>query len=156
MELRDLPKLNLSPINPRLRDTENGLLIYDFIRKRWLNLTPEEWVRQHLIHQLIQLEYPPGLIQIEKGFKYEKRSKRSDLIVFNTNMEPCVLIECKSPKVRISNIAVDQLSTYNKVIQSQVIGISNGLQHYFWKRSPESETYVSMDSFPNYNELIKF
>ena len=91
-----LPSLNLPPIQPILQEKEGKMLIFDSLRKKYLVLSPEEWVRQHWISFLItELKFPRGLVSLEKGLKYNQLQKRTDLVIWDKSMNPYLLIECK-------------------------------------------------------------
>ncbi len=103
--------LNLPPYPIRIKEEENGTYIFDVIRKKFLLLTPEEWVRQHLVHFLVEeKKYPRSLIQLEGGLKLNNLQKRSDILIFNNIGQKIVLIECKAPSVKISQETFEQIA----------------------------------------------
>ena len=125
-----LPKLNLPDFDPVLKEVDGQLLIWDGIRKKYLVLTPEEWVRQHWIHYLVsELNYPKGLFSLEKGMKYNQLQKRTDIFVLDTFGEPYLLVECKAPKVKISQKTMEQAAMYHKELKSRFLILSNGINH---------------------------
>ena len=110
-----------------------GPRAFDPIRRKWVALTPEEWVRQHLINHLLHDKgCPPGLIAVERGLSLNGRSKRADVVVFATaaGAPPLLLVECKAPGVRIDRPAFEQAARYNLVFQVPYLLVSNGLVHY--------------------------
>lgn len=127
-----LPELNLPPFEPILSKSEGKLWIFDSLRKKHLVLTPEEWVRQHWINYLINhLGYPGGLFSLEKGLKYNQLQKRTDLIVFDREGQPYLLVECKAPAIKIEEKTLMQAMTYNKKINCPNLILSNGLIHKY-------------------------
>ena len=109
-----MQKLNLPSFQFKLKSSENKQLIFDIIRKKYVVLTPEEWVRQNLIHFLIkEKNYPISLISCEKQLLVNKLKKRFDLLIYGPNGTPILIIECKSPKVKISQDTFDQIARYN-------------------------------------------
>jgi hypothetical protein len=103
--------------------------IYDFIRKKYVILTPEEWVRQHVVHYMVEhLGYPASLIQLERGLHYNQRQKRSDILTFSPHtQQPHLLIECKAPTIALSQMVLDQAIAYNHILKAPYIFITNGI-----------------------------
>ncbi|MEM6736961.1 MAG: type I restriction enzyme HsdR N-terminal domain-containing protein [Bacteroidota bacterium] len=140
MELLKLPEFNI-----RIRDTE----IFCLIRKKWVYLTPEEWVRQHFLNLLIHhFDYPKGLMRLEHTLVYFKNSKRSDIMVLNRYARIFLLVECKAPSVCLDHKVVNQLSEYNKVLSSKYVAVSNGLKHFVWEK--KDNEYMQLEEFPRY------
>lgn len=122
------PPLDLPPFEHRLREAEGKLWIFDNIRKKFLVLTPEEWVRQHIVNYLVNhLNYPKPLIKVEGGLSYNQLSKRSDIVVFDRDGKPWLLIECKAPTVKLSEAVIRQVVLYNATMGAKHIAVSNGL-----------------------------
>jgi len=106
--------LNLPTYNFKLKNSQNKTLIFDKLRKKYVVLTPEEWVRQHFVHFLIdQKKYPETLIAIEKQLTINNLKKRTDILIFNSDGKPEVVIECKAPSIKISQKTFDQIARYN-------------------------------------------
>lgn len=144
-----MEKLKLPPIDAKVKSEDGQTFIYDSIRKKYLVLTPEEWVRQHFIKLLVNhLNYPSGLFQLERQHEYFKSKKRSDILVMDQTGQPFLLIECKAYDVKINQSALNQIATYNKTIEAPFIGVTNGMQHFAWKL--EKDEYVQLDQFPVY------
>ncbi|MEM9326018.1 MAG: type I restriction enzyme HsdR N-terminal domain-containing protein [Bacteroidota bacterium] len=138
-------------MDPKISFESGAPYIWDRIRKKAVSLTKEEWVRQHLVHLLIEhLDYPRGLIRVEAGLKYYKKAKRSDIVVYDTSGEVFLLIECKSPETKLTSKTLHQLATYNKTLRSKHLAISNGMKHFCWKRDEKGETYAAVSNFPRY------
>jgi hypothetical protein len=130
-------------------DVHGDLSIYDSLRKKYLVLTPEEWVRQHMIHFLIQYhQYPKSLFSLEKGLKYNTMTKRFDVLVHDRVGEPFLLIECKAPNVNLSQKTMEQVCQYNSRIKAQYIGVSNGINHVFLKFNEINMNYNQISSVP--------
>jgi hypothetical protein len=143
--------LNLPPYPIRIKEEENGTYIFDVIRKKFLFLTPEEWVRQHLVHFLIEEKnYPRTLIQLEGGLKLNTLQKRSDILIFNNLGEKIVLIECKAPSVKISQETFDQIARYNFTLKATYLMVTNGINHYFCQMDFENEKYTFLKELPKY------
>jgi hypothetical protein len=126
-----MQKLNLPEFQYRLQHSGGKVWIFDVIRKKFLVLTPEEWVRQHFVHYLInELNYPKALIKVEGSLTYNQLGKRSDIVVFNREGTPWMLIECKSPDQKISDAILRQASTYNASLKAKYLTVTNGLNHF--------------------------
>jgi hypothetical protein len=149
-QLVNLPVLNLPPIQPVLRQAEGKLWIFDALRKKHLVLTPEEWVRQHWIHYLIEHHhYPGGLFSLEKGLKYHQMQKRTDLVVFDRMGSPFLLVECKAPAVAINDQTLRQALIYNQSLDSPHLILSNGVNHFFMSFDPIEKKYTQRHSLPS-------
>ena len=124
-------KLNLPKFNFKNRLVDNTIQIFDEVRKGYFKLTPEEWVRQHVINYLAyHKNYSIGLMQVEKLIKYNNLNTRADLIVNDRDFNPVVLVECKAPNVKISKDAFDQIAKYNFSLKAKYLFVTNGLKHY--------------------------
>ena len=144
-----MQKLNLPEFKPTLKKEEGKIWIFDMIRKKYLVLTPEEWVRQHFIHYLIaELKYPKSLFRIESSLTYNKLQKRSDILVFNREAKPWMLIECKSPDIKLSQKAFNQVAVYNMTVNAKFVAVTNGLVHYCCEAAKEGEQAIFLESFP--------
>ena len=146
-----MQKLNFSSYAFKLKSSENKTLIFDIIRKKYVILTPEEWVRQHVVHFLLkEKNYPISLIAVEKQLKINARVKRTDIIVYNKLGTPEVLIECKAPSVKITQTTFDQNARYNLTANSKYLMVTNGLAHYFCQIDSIRETYIFLEDIPSY------
>ncbi|SFH15799.1 type I restriction enzyme HsdR N-terminal domain-containing protein [Pontibacter chinhatensis] len=144
--------LNLPPFDYKVTKSGSNYLIFDILRRKNVVLTPEEWVRQHFVHYLIHtLGYPKSLISIERGTRYNKLQKRTDLCVYNQEGQPHLLLECKAVHVPITQDVIKQVSTYNQTLRARYVVISNGLQHYCWQVNFETRTYEPLPEVPGYN-----
>ena len=126
--------LTLSLYIEKLQISEDGSQVFDPIRKIWVRLTPEESVRQAIILYLIHdRKYPRGHIGVEKKIKYHNLDKRYDLVVYTKKGQPEILVECKSPRVNLSQKALDQTQIYNEMLSARYLWISNGHSHLIFE-----------------------
>ncbi len=143
--------LNLPTYKFRIKSNENKYVIFDIIRKKYVALSPEEWVRQHFIHYLMEeKKYPISLISVEKKLTVNKLTKRTDILVFNTKGMPHIIVECKAPSVKISQEAFDQIARYNLKLQADYLIVTNGLDHFYCSMDTKNEQYIFLDNIPNY------
>ena len=135
----------------RLKNSENKSYIFDPIRKKFILLTPEEWVRQHVLQFLMKTKgYPASLINVEKEIKIYDTKKRYDIVVFNSDGSIFLIVECKRPKVAITQTAFDQIARYNLKLQASLLMVTNGLHHYYCAMDFEQERYQFLKEIPNY------
>jgi len=147
-----MQKLNFPTYSFRFKNSENKVSIFDEIRKKFILLTPEEWVRQHVVQFLLQdKKYPKSYINVEKLIKINDLSKRYDGVVFQPNGDIFLLIECKAPEVPISQQTFDQIARYNLVLKAKYLMVTNGLNHYFCQMDFENEKYVFLKELPEYS-----
>ena len=146
-----MKKLNFPVYSFRFKNSENKVAIFDEIRKKFILLTPEEWVRQHTVKFLLQdKKFPKSYINVEKLIKINDLSKRYDVVVFQPNGEIFILIECKAPEVPISQNTFDQIARYNLVLKAKYLMVTNGLNHYFCQMDFENEKYIFLKELPEY------
>ncbi|MDG2433671.1 type I restriction enzyme HsdR N-terminal domain-containing protein [Flavobacterium sp.] len=146
-----MQKLNFPSYSFRFKNSENKVSIFDEIRKKFIVLTPEEWVRQHVVCFLMdEKKYPKSLINVEKVLKVNGLSKRYDAVVFNPDGSIKVLVECKAPEVKITQATFDQIARYNLTLKAQFLMVTNGLNHYFCQMDFENEAYVFLSQLPDY------
>ena len=127
------------------------MLIFDKLRKKYVVLTPEEWVRQHFVHFLIdQKKYPETLIAIEKQLTINNLKKRTDILIFNSDGKPEVVIECKAPSIKISQKTFDQIARYNLQLKADFLIVTNGLTHFYCKMDFKNKTYIFLKNLPDY------
>lgn len=147
----NLPVLNFPSFSFQVRQYQGSFQIFDRIRKKWVALTPEEWVRQHLIWYLIEhKDCPESLIQVEYGFQTQNKSLRVDVAVFSNSLEPLLLCECKAPSAKLSTKSLSQLALYNITYQSAVILLTNGIDHYCMFFDHE---WKFLNEIPDYRKL---
>ncbi len=145
-----MENLNLPPFDYKIRKQENKPFLWDEIRKKYVLITPEEWVRQHFIHFLIANGYPKSLISVEGGLKYNQLQKRSDILVLDRFGKPFFLIECKAPKIKINQKVLEQAIFYNQIIKAPFVGLSNGLQHFFCEINFETGKVEVLKNLPEF------
>lgn len=146
-----MQQLNFPTYNFRFKNSENKTAIFDEIRKKFIILTPEEWVRQNVVQYLLQEKnYPKSLINVEKLLKINGLVKRYDVVVFNKDGSIFILIECKAPEIRIAQTTFDQIARYNMTLQSEYLMVTNGLNHYFCRMDFENERYAFLRELPDY------
>ncbi|RZS93965.1 type I restriction enzyme HsdR N-terminal domain-containing protein [Aquimarina brevivitae] len=148
-----MQKLNFPPYQFRLKSSENKIAIFDDIRKKFVILTPEEWVRQHTVMYLKEeKQYPKSLMNIEKAIKINSLTKRYDVIIFHPNGKINVVVECKAPSVPITQDTFDQIARYNLALNADFLMITNGLNHYYCKMDYQNERYDFLQELPNYQQ----
>ncbi len=146
-----MQKLNFPTYSFRFKNSENKVAIFDEIRKKFIILTPEEWVRQHVVQYLLQdKNYPKSYINVEKLIKINDLSKRYDIIVYQPNGAIYLLIECKAPEVTITQQTFDQIARYNLVLNAKYLMVSNGLNHYFCQMDLIKEKYIFLQELPEF------
>jgi len=144
--------LNFPTYSFRLKNSENNTHIFDVIRKKFVVLQPEEWVRQHCVQYLIQEKnYPISLINVEKVILINGLKKRYDIVVFNPDGSLAVVVECKAPKVQISQSVFDQIARYNLTLKASYLMVTNGLNHCFCTMNHHLESFEFLETLPNYN-----
>ncbi|MBT4918464.1 MAG: type I restriction enzyme HsdR N-terminal domain-containing protein [Flavobacteriaceae bacterium] len=147
-----MQKLNFPKYNFRFKSNENKTLIFDIIRKKFVILTPEEWVRQHTLHYLIyDKKYPVSHINVEKQLLLNDTVKRYDIIIFKNDGEVHIIIECKAPSITINQITFDQIARYNLALNSDILMVTNGLTHYFCKMDFENKKYLFLHDLSPYD-----
>ena len=148
-----MQNLNFPTYSFRLKNSENNTHIFDVIRKKFVVLHPEEWVRQHCVQYLIhEKKYPIALINVEKAVLINGLNKRYDIVVFNSDGSLCVVVECKAPNVKISQDTFDQMARYNRTLEANYLMVTNGINHYFCTMNHDLESYQFLESLPNYNK----
>lgn len=137
------PKLNLPQFSFKIKEALSGHQIFDIIRKKYVALTPEEWVRQHVVHYLVQeKKYARGLMQVETMVKYNRLNIRCDILAYTHELKPLLLVECKAPSIEITQAAFDQIARYNMPLKVKYIMVTNGLRHYYCLMDYEKHSYT--------------
>jgi len=141
--------LNFPTYQFRFKSRENKPTIFDVVRKKFIVLTPEEWVRQNTIQYLInELNIPQALINVEKQIKLHKTIKRYDVIVYNSDGSIQLIVECKAPTIKIAQDTFDQIARYNFVLNANYLMVTNGLAHYYCQMDFENERYSFLEKLP--------
>ncbi|TJY36010.1 type I restriction enzyme HsdR N-terminal domain-containing protein [Pontimicrobium aquaticum] len=146
-----MQKLHFPTYTFRFKNSENKPYIFDEIRKKFVVLQPEEWVRQHCVHYLInEKKYPKSLINVEKELKINNLKKRYDIVIFNSDGSIHLIVECKAPKVTINQNTFDQIARYNLALNATYLMVTNGLNHYYCNIDFEEERYQFLKDIPEY------
>ncbi|RKR13189.1 type I restriction and modification enzyme subunit R-like protein [Maribacter vaceletii] len=144
--------LNFKKYNFRFKNSENKVQIFDVVRKKFVQLQPEEWVRQHVIHFLVEeKKYPLSLINVEKQLTINSLKKRYDIVIFNSDGSIELLVECKAPKIKITQNTFDQIATYNMQLNANFLMVTNGLQHLYCKMNFIEEKYSFLRQIPDFS-----
>lgn len=144
-----MEKLGLPVCDLKVKKEEGNVFVFDIIRKKYVVLTPEEWVRQHFIHLMINhLGYPKTLIKMESAFNYFKSGKRSDIILLDRKADPFLLIECKASVVALNKTVVNQAAVYNKVVKAKYLAVTNGMKNFIWEF--DATGYRQLQEFPKF------
>jgi hypothetical protein len=150
MQALSLPKAEL-----RISKKGTTLFVWCIARKKTLVLTPEEWVRQHVIHFLVNhLKVPIGLIASEYSLKINKLSRRSDIVVFGKNSQPVLIVECKSVDLPLSEKIFHQIAQYNFQLNVNYLMMTNGVHHVYCKIDRENNKLIYLENLPHYENLI--
>lgn len=145
-----LPRLNLPQHEFRI----NGDQIFDVIRKKWVTITPEEWVRQNFISYLMHEKgYPKSLIRIEETIKAFEKTKRCDVVIYSSEIVPLVIIECKKTETKISKKTFEQVAIYNSSLMAKYLIVTNGLDHFCIKFNFEENSHNFLNEIPIYTNL---
>lgn len=146
-----MQKLNFPEYSFRFKNSQNKLRIFDPIRKKFLVLQPEEWVRQHVIQYLFrEKNCPPSLVNAEKELKVNGLKRRYDVVVYHPDGSIFLIVECKAPEVAITQETFDQIARYNLTLKANFLMVTNGLQHYFCKMDYDLEKYHFIKDIPPY------
>ena len=149
-----MQQLNLPEFNFRIREYNGRKEIFDPVRKIFVALTPEEWVRQNFIQYLAQVKnIPPSLIGVEKVLTLNKMTRRSDILIFGNKGLPVLMVECKAPTVEISQATFDQIARYNITLQVKYLVVTNGLKHFCCHIDFEKSAYSFLEEIPDYSIL---
>lgn len=143
--------LNFPPYQFRFKNSENKVSIFDVLRKKFILLTPEEWVRQHTVRFLMEEKNIPNqLLNVEKTLKLNDLSKRYDIVAYNPDGSIKLVVECKAPSIKIAQATFDQIARYNLVLKAEYLMVTNGLQHYFCQMDYQNEQYHFLKELPDH------
>ena len=146
--------LDFPPCSLKLLPVDGKTAAFDIIRKKYIVLTPEEWVRQHMVHYLIHHKhYPAGLTAVEHLVRINQLRQRADVVMYDRNRQPLLIVECKAPSVAITSGVFEQALRYNMVLGVRVVVVSNGMTHLAAKLDGKGG-FELMDHIPNYPELV--
>ena len=150
-----MQKLNFPNFDFKITIKNQKKYIWDVVRKKYVMLTPEEWVRQHSIQYLIQIKnYNPNWIAVEKQITVKQLSKRADIVVYDYLLKPFIIVECKAPEVVINQKSFDQIARYNLTLEAHYLIVTNGLQHFYCCLNSEKKTYEFLEDLPENNKNI--
>lgn len=150
-----MTRLNLPPFEIKLRGTKAQPQIFDILRKKYIALTPEEWVRQHFVHFLVEHKgYPAALMANEIQLKVGEKTLRADSVLYSRDLKPRMIIEYKAPHIPITQKVFDQISIYNMLLHVDYLVVSNGLQHYICKMDYNDKKYLFLKDIPDYEKLL--
>ena len=150
-----MTRLNLPPFEIKLRGTKAQPQIFDILRKKYIELTPEEWVRQHFVHFLVEHKgYPAALMANEIQLKVGEKTLRADSVLYSRELKPRMIIEYKAPHIPITQKVFDQISIYNMLLHVDYLVVSNGLQHYICKMDYNDKKYLFLEDIPDYKDLL--
>jgi hypothetical protein len=150
-----------SPLNLpacSLKITQNGgeVYVFDEFRKKKLVLTPEEWVRQHLLHYLVRdLAYPKSLIAVEYGIKVNNLNRRCDIVIYSTDNKPIMIVECKASHISLNEDTFLQIAQYNFKLNVDFLLLTNGVQHIMAKINRLKNKLIYLEAIPGYADLMK-
>ena len=152
--MQETMKLDFPEYTFRVRQAAKGTEIFDVIRKKFVALTPEEWVRQHAIHFLNkERRIPLGRMNVEVALEILGLSRRADIVVFNNLGKPAAIVECKAPTVKITQETFDQIARYNMALKTPYLIVTNGLTHFCCYIDIEKQTYYFVETIPDYQMM---
>ena len=145
----NMPQLNLPNADLKIKLVEGTTQVFDAVRKKYLVLTPEEWVRQHFIHYLNkEKNYPLGLMGVEQMVKYNGMQTRADIVLYTADGKPNVIVECKAPNVKITQDTFNQIAKYNFKLKVEFLVVTNGMQHFCCKIDYENNKITFLKEVP--------
>ena len=147
-------RLNLPPYPIKIQEKGEKRQIFDFLRRKWVALTPEEWVRQHFTHYLVEHKgYPKGLLANEVELRIGEKRLRCDTILYNRELRPRMIVEYKAPTIQLQQKTFDQISAYNLLLKVDYLVVSNGLQHYCCKMDYDHQRYQFLETIPDHQNI---
>ena len=147
----NMPQLNLPNVALKTKLVEGTMQVFDAVRKKYLVLTPEEWVRQHFIHYLnSEKKYPLGLMGVEQMVKYNEQSARADIVLYTSEGNPNMIVECKAPKVKITQDTFNQIAKYNFKLRVNFLVVTNGIQHFCCAMDYENNKITFLEEIPHF------
>ena len=148
-----MQKLNFPNYTFRFKNSENKIAAFDEIRKKFIILTPEEWVRLHTVQYLkVEKLFPLSYINVEKQLMLGKVIKRYDVVVFNAEGGIHLIVECKAPSIKITQATFDQIARYNMNLKAKYLMVTNGLDHFFCRMDYEAEKYIFLEELPSFQQ----
>ncbi|MBI3509027.1 MAG: type I restriction enzyme HsdR N-terminal domain-containing protein [Bacteroidetes bacterium] len=149
-----MPPLNFPEYIFRLRNAGTKQELFDEVRKKWIVLTPEEWVRQHAVKWLVnEKKFPASLLAVEKSISVNGLNKRCDIVAWSHEMKPVLIVECKSPEVEITQEVFDQAARYNLTLGANLFLLTNGMKHFCCQADHSTANYIFLPELPSYSQL---
>jgi predicted type IV restriction endonuclease len=146
------PKLNLPNVVLKTKLVRGTIQVFDVVRKKYFKLSSEEWVRQHFIHYLnSDKNYPLGLMGIEKMIKYNNLRTRADIVIYNNDGEPNMIVECKAPNIKITQDTFDQVARYNFKLKVRYLVVTNGMQHFCCSMDYKQDEFNFLKEIPSFS-----
>jgi hypothetical protein len=150
-----LKELSLPPYSFKITGEPGSEMIFDQVRRRFVRLTPEEWVRQNFIQYLVsEGDYPLGLIGVEIAFSINRLKRRVDMLIHDRTGKPVMIVECKSPDVQLSDEVFEQIATYNIRFRVPYLVVTNGIIHYACRMDFDNNRPVYLNVIPQYGEIV--
>lgn len=147
-------RLNLPPYEIKIKEKGGRHAVFDVLRRKYVNLTPEEWVRQHFIHYLTEHKgYPTSLLANEVKLRLGQKSLRCDSVLYDNMLQPRMIIEYKAPTIQITQKTFDQIFAYNILMHVDYLVVSNGMSHYCCRMDYEGGKYAFLNDIPDYKQL---
>jgi hypothetical protein len=154
MQKYKMLSLNLPSFEAKIQESDGKRMIFDVLRRKYVALTPEEWVRQHFVHFLVERKgYPSGLLGNEIQLILNGTKKRCDTVLYGRDMKARMIVEYKAPHVEITQAVFDQIMRYNIVLRVEYLVVSNGLKHYCCRMDYDTNRYEFLREIPAYEEL---
>lgn len=148
-----MQELNFPKFSFRIKNRENKPAIFDEIRKKFVILQPEEWVRQHCVKYLLNNKnFPKSLLNVEKELSFNKLKKRYDIVIYNPDGSLYLIVECKAPSTQITQETFDQIAVYNLVLNAEYLMVTNGINHYYCQMDYKNKRYTFLKDIPNYSK----
>lgn len=148
-------EINLPPFEIKLREEGGKREIFDFLRRRYVSLTPEEWVRQHFVHFLVEQKgYPKGLLTNELELRVGQKRLRCDTVLYDKQLRPLMIAEYKAPTVAITQRVFNQITVYNMLLHVDYLMVSNGMQHYCCRMNYDRNSYDFLPLIPEYQDIV--
>jgi type I site-specific restriction endonuclease len=147
-------RLNLPPFEFNIRNEGQSSQIFDTVRRKFVALTPEEWVRQHFIHYLKKEKgFPYSLMAVEKQLRVNNLSRRADIVLHGKDGKPLMAVECKAPSVKISQEVFDQAARYNISLNVPFFVLTNGMDHFCCASDEAGRKYIFLEEIPSFNDI---
>jgi type I site-specific restriction endonuclease len=146
----------MDDFNPRVRTSDGRQEIFDALRRKFVAFTPEELVRQQLLHFFVTVKkFPAALLQVEASLTFNRRAYRADIVAYDRRAQPLLIAECKAPEVKITQETFEQIARYNLVLKVPYLFVTNSRQHFFCRLDPAQNRYRFEEEMPEYEQLLR-